>query len=91
MADSTPPTSPTPPTGTEEQLEQILVDAEEALRALREELAEHRRLRAQHDAIEQLPTLLDATSERWNNVRLFFDELVDELRESREELEPRDG
>ena len=40
------------------QLERVLSDAEDALQALREELAEHRRLREQHDAVEQLPHLL---------------------------------
>ncbi|WP_291477436.1 hypothetical protein [Corynebacterium sp.] len=62
------------------QLERVLSDAEDALQALREELAEHRRLREQHDAVEQLPHLLDATSEKWANTRLFLEELLEELR-----------
>jgi hypothetical protein len=69
---------------TEGQLERILVDAEDALRALREELAEHRRLRDQHDAVEQLPHLINASSEKWANTRLFFEELLEELRENRQ-------
>lgn len=87
------PSSPepnTPPSAqsVDDQLERILLDAEESLRALREELAEHRRLQSQHDAVEQqLPTLLNATASRWSNVRVFFDELITELRESRRDAE----
>ncbi|WP_420099744.1 hypothetical protein [Corynebacterium sp.] len=72
------------PGPTEAQLERILVDAEGALQALRKELAEHRRLREQHDAVEQLPHLLNASSEKWGNVRLFLDDLVEELRANRQ-------
>ncbi|HIW91390.1 MAG TPA: hypothetical protein H9870_07000 [Candidatus Corynebacterium avicola] len=75
--------SPQEPDHVEVQLEKILIDAEESLRELREELAEHRNLRAQHDAVDDLPRLMNVTSERWSNVRLFFDELVEELRENR--------
>ncbi|WP_145943098.1 hypothetical protein [Corynebacterium glyciniphilum] len=84
----------TTPDPTEDQLERILVDAEDALQALREELAEHRRLRQQHDAVEQLPHLINASSEKWVNARLFFDELLEELRANRQARDmhtPRTG
>ncbi|MGP5928341.1 hypothetical protein [Corynebacterium glyciniphilum] len=74
----------TTPDPAENQLERVLIDAEDALQALREELAEHRRLREQHDAVEQLPHLLNASSEKWSNARLFFDELREELRANRQ-------
>ena len=84
MTDATTPHEPNDYTDpVEDQLERIIVDAEESLRMIREELAEHRQQRAQHDALEELPQLMNVTSERWTYVRHFFDELVEELRHSR--------
>ncbi|MCJ7857925.1 hypothetical protein [Corynebacterium kalidii] len=76
------PAEPSDP--AEGQLERILVDAEDALRALREELAEHRRSREQHDAVDQLPHLINASTEKWANTRLFLEELLEELRANRQ-------
>lgn len=84
MTDDTTPDEPDDYTDpVEDQLERIIVDAEESLRMIREELAGHRQQRAQHDALEELPQLMNVTSERWTYVRHFFDELVEELRHSR--------
>lgn len=68
---------------TEDQIERILDDTEDAVRAPREELAEHRRLREQHDAVEELSNLLHSSSEKWVNARVFLDELLEQLRANR--------
>lgn len=67
----------------EQKIERLLDDTEDAARVLREELAERRRLREKHQAIEQLPSLINISSEKWGNARVFLDELIAELRANR--------
>jgi len=56
----------------EEQLEEILADTERRLQELQEQ--------RQREEIERLPELFAATSNRWNNIRMFIDELMRDLR-----------
>lgn len=64
----------------EEQLEQILRDAERALAELREALAEQRLRAQQHREIDRLPEHLANTTVKWKQVRGFFDEVISELK-----------
>lgn len=64
----------------ERQLEQVLHDAEAALAELRMILAEQRLRHRQHEEIERLPEHLANTTVRWSHVKVFFDELIAELR-----------
>lgn len=61
----------------EEQLEEILSDTERRLQELQEQ--------RQREEIERLPELFAATSSRWQNIRLFIDELMSDLRGRRED------
>ncbi|HHU67469.1 MAG: hypothetical protein GX859_00830 [Corynebacterium humireducens] len=56
----------------EEQLEEILADTERRLQELQEQ--------RQREEIERLPELFAATSHRWNNIRVFIDALMSDLR-----------
>ncbi len=77
---------PVPP--VEDQLEQILTDAERVLAELRTALAEQRQLARQHAEIDRLPEHLANTTVRWGQVRVFLQEMLDELRQRRS---PHDG
>ncbi|AJE33050.1 hypothetical protein B842_06005 [Corynebacterium humireducens NBRC 106098 = DSM 45392] len=56
----------------EEQLEEILADTERRLQELQEQ--------RQREEIDRLPELFATTSNRWNNIRMFIDELMRDLR-----------
>ncbi|AEG43595.1 hypothetical protein [Isoptericola variabilis] len=64
----------------EEQLEQILREAEARVAELRRRLEEHRREAAQHAEVDRLSEHLAAATVRWSEVRGFFDEVITELR-----------
>lgn len=68
----------------DEQLELIISQTEAALRELRAELEAHREIRAQYEAVDQMPQLLDVTKARWRNVAIFIDELTSEIRAHRQ-------
>lgn len=78
------PQSTDPNIPADEQLEQIISQTEEALRELRAELAAHRELHAQYEAVDnQMPQLLNVTKDKWRNVSVFIDELTSEVRAHR--------
>jgi hypothetical protein len=64
----------------EEQLEQILREAEARVAELRRQLEQHRLEAAQHAEIERLAEHLAQATVRWGEVRGFFDEVIMELR-----------
>lgn len=69
-------------TNREEQLEQILLDTEQLTRELREEI----QLKRQHEAVDQLPELLETVDQgKWSNLKLLLEELVAEFRARRQE------
>ncbi|MFD1716203.1 hypothetical protein [Georgenia deserti] len=72
-----------PPRSIEEELEEILREAESSISALRKELAEQRLRARQHAEIDRLEEHLASTRVRWSEVRAFFDEVIDELRRRR--------
>ena len=86
MSDTADTTSNTPANHTasvEEQLDQILAQAQEALGQLRAELAEQRMLSAQHAEIERLPEYFEEATVKWQGLRTFIQELMAELRSHR--------
>lgn len=64
----------------EEQLEQILREAEARVAELRRELEQHRLQAAQHAEIDRLAEHLAQATVRWTEVRGFLDEVITELR-----------
>ncbi|WP_022873332.1 hypothetical protein [Nesterenkonia alba] len=69
----------------ETELEIILRDAEATVHQIRKELAEQRLRRKQHEQIEKLPEYLASTRVRWRDLRVLFEEVLHELRSTREE------
>lgn len=70
----------------ERVLEEMLVDAEQAVARIRHELATRRHLAEiertaeQHAEIDRLAQHLDRARIHWSEVRAFFDEALGELR-----------
>jgi hypothetical protein len=64
----------------EEQLAELVREAEAKLDEVRRELAERREQDAQHAEIDRLAEHLAQTTVRWGEVRGFFDEVITELR-----------
>ncbi len=64
----------------EEQLEQILREAEARVAELRRQLEQHRLEAAQHAEVDRLAEHLAQATVRWTEVRGFFDEVITELR-----------
>lgn len=67
----------------ESELEAVLREAEATVVALRHELEEKRQQRRQHQEIERLEEHLANTRIRWEEIRVFFEEVMRELRGER--------
>lgn len=68
-------------TPSTDQLEQILQDTEQLTRELREEI----QLKRQHEAVDELPELLNTVDQgKWSNLKLLLEELVNEFRTRRQ-------
>ncbi|SES19129.1 hypothetical protein [Corynebacterium cystitidis] len=67
-----------------EQMEQILAETEALSHALREDI----RLQRQHEAIDDLPHLLDTVEQgKWSNLKLLMEELLQDRRAKRAKKE----
>lgn len=69
---------------TDEQLEKMISETEQALAELRAELSAHRAERDREEALDQMPQLMDVTKARWRNVGVFISELTSEMKSQRE-------
>lgn len=63
-----------------DKMERMLEETEQLSHELREEI----RLQRQHEAVENLPELLDTAHQgKWSNLKLLLEELVNERRAKR--------